>query len=237
MSQERQHAYSASEDTRPLEEIRSEFLSRPVRKFSPTRLRFVPHVELHKMTLGDTSQCLSFSIILEAHYIYNASILRADEMSLRELAKESAVGLVRAALNGHERELGRPDSVSVSSMRFGRVLSEELRGLMRVRWRRRNAKVQVPTAMEGGRAVLSDKYEIVDDVYKKVISSQESTLVACDNYSCSGAAVVVPRSSLQTCSRCKAVFYCSRECQRSHWTAEHRRQCSDAGSDFIFTNK
>ena len=28
------------------------------------------------------------------------------------------------------------------------------------------------------------------------------------------------------CSRCKAVKYCSRECQLVHWNANHRDECS-----------
>jgi hypothetical protein len=30
---------------------------------------------------------------------------------------------------------------------------------------------------------------------------------------------------LKWCSRCRAVKYCSKECQRLHWKASHRRTC------------
>ena len=29
------------------------------------------------------------------------------------------------------------------------------------------------------------------------------------------------------CARCRAVSYCSAECQRMHWKKEHRAQCCD----------
>ena len=32
---------------------------------------------------------------------------------------------------------------------------------------------------------------------------------------------------LQTCSQCKVLQYCSRECQEQHWTAVHKRHCKD----------
>ncbi|KAI9016885.1 hypothetical protein DFJ74DRAFT_678687 [Hyaloraphidium curvatum] len=35
--------------------------------------------------------------------------------------------------------------------------------------------------------------------------------------------------TFRRCSRCKAVEYCSKECQRSHW-AEHKKVCMPAGS-------
>ena len=30
---------------------------------------------------------------------------------------------------------------------------------------------------------------------------------------------------LMTCARCKSAFYCSRNCQRAHWKAGHKKIC------------
>ena len=32
---------------------------------------------------------------------------------------------------------------------------------------------------------------------------------------------------LQTCSMCKSIHYCSKTCQRSHWEADHRKECKE----------
>lgn len=32
---------------------------------------------------------------------------------------------------------------------------------------------------------------------------------------------------LLKCSRCKEVYYCSRDCQRGHWREGHREDCKD----------
>lgn len=46
-----------------------------------------------------------------------------------------------------------------------------------------------------------------------------SSITACANRQTSG-------SSLKTCSRCKSVFYCNRDCQKAHWNA-HKKACAD----------
>ena len=34
-------------------------------------------------------------------------------------------------------------------------------------------------------------------------------------------------TKLQTCSMCKSIHYCSKTCQRSHWEADHRKECKE----------
>ena len=49
-------------------------------------------------------------------------------------------------------------------------------------------------------------------------------LGACHYEEC---ARVVHRRALKRCSACKRMMYCSSECQKSHWDADHRRACKD----------
>ncbi|KAH7928656.1 hypothetical protein BV22DRAFT_184155 [Leucogyrophana mollusca] len=45
----------------------------------------------------------------------------------------------------------------------------------------------------------------------------------CSNFAKCG--IYVPRGELKVCSRCKNARYCSQECQKVHWRAEHKSQC------------
>lgn len=35
-----------------------------------------------------------------------------------------------------------------------------------------------------------------------------------------------PPPQMQRCSRCKKIYYCSRDCQRKHWKGKHKEHCS-----------
>lgn len=60
---------------------------------------------------------------------------------------------------------------------------------------------------------------------------------------CLRTAIDVPRepgieqcpNQLQRCQRCKAVYYCNRECQRMHWKRGHKADCVDPDKDFADT--
>jgi hypothetical protein len=61
----------------------------------------------------------------------------------------------------------------------------------------------------------------------------------CDNPYCSGVVALSEfdgRDRLQKCSRCRAVRYCSSECQRSHWP-EHRTVCVPASAVTIMQDR
>lgn len=45
-----------------------------------------------------------------------------------------------------------------------------------------------------------------------------------DNPPCDGCAQ--PFTGTMQCSRCESVFYCGRECQLSHWKAQHKAECA-----------
>jgi len=56
-------------------------------------------------------------------------------------------------------------------------------------------------------------------------SKKDSTLKGkiCGNCSAPKGSVSAPK--LSACSRCGLVVYCSRDCQRAHWKANHREHC------------
>ena len=37
------------------------------------------------------------------------------------------------------------------------------------------------------------------------------------------------QANLQTCIRCRKVYYCSREHQKAHWKSVHKRECRKPG--------
>jgi hypothetical protein len=53
------------------------------------------------------------------------------------------------------------------------------------------------------------------------------------NRACSGCgAASIPSTPLKICNRCKLSFYCSVECQKSHWGKGHKEDCDMFASPF-----
>lgn len=46
--------------------------------------------------------------------------------------------------------------------------------------------------------------------------------------SCGTTAERTPDKTLRDCAKCRAVAYCSEECQAQHWRARHRKECGQA---------
>ncbi|KAK8473020.1 hypothetical protein PHAVU_001G043700 [Phaseolus vulgaris] len=64
-----------------------------------------------------------------------------------------------------------------------------------------------------------DHHQALADAMPGVLSSADDSL-------CPVCAVCATPSS-KKCSRCKAVLYCSQECQQSHWRSGHKTVCKD----------
>lgn len=155
--------------------------------------------------------------------------------SLKVITKEIAAGFVRAGLYGSERTIGRPEKVSVSCMQFGRVLAKELKGLCKVVWKRRKERVYNVNGMVGGKVALSEsQFVTVEKAFEEIVGGKKDVLGVCDNEDCRLADVVVRRRSLQQCSGCRAVSYCSKECQRVDWRKGHRDHCPDLNGEVVF---
>jgi len=59
--------------------------------------------------------------------------------------------------------------------------------------------------------------------------SLDSKIMLCGN--CSAPEGSEGVSKLSACARCATVVYCSKECQKAHWIADHKRRCIDKAND------
>ena len=75
-----------------------------------------------------------------------------------------------------------------------------------------------------------------DLLKKRADSTLHRALSAHDNMSGPPALVcaVCAASDVEQCVRCKAVYYCSRRCQKMHWKASHKRRCIPAAERAAF---
>jgi len=67
---------------------------------------------------------------------------------------------------------------------------------------------------------------LLDDISKSTSQAEiklagakyQAKLPPCSNSGCSKVGIL-------QCSKCKAVKYCGKDCQKSHWTEAHKKQC------------
>ncbi|XP_066287927.1 ankyrin repeat domain-containing protein 54-like isoform X2 [Branchiostoma lanceolatum] len=75
-----------------------------------------------------------------------------------------------------------------------------------------------------------EKLDGCEESLKLIQEAMETKLLRCCNPKCGKPGY---RSALKLCGRCKLTRYCSRDCQKQHWTAGHKKCC---GHD-AFTNE
>ena len=56
---------------------------------------------------------------------------------------------------------------------------------------------------------------------RDLLQPAQRTLPRCQSPACGGLC-----TRRLTCSKCKQATYCSKECQRKHWSAGHKRECT-----------
>eukprot|EP00058_Branchiostoma_floridae_P015551 XP_002601039.1 hypothetical protein BRAFLDRAFT_128145 [Branchiostoma floridae] len=64
-------------------------------------------------------------------------------------------------------------------------------------------------------AAYEESYNLIEEVRK-------SKLLRCCNPKCGKPGY---RKTLKLCGRCKLTRYCSRDCQKQHWTVGHKKCC------------
>ena len=61
--------------------------------------------------------------------------------------------------------------------------------------------------------------------HDKISRAGSSSVAASSTSCCASCGIMSSSSKLRTCSRCKKVSYCSRDCQAAHWNEGHRAAC------------
>ncbi|XP_078663400.1 uncharacterized protein LOC144906710 isoform X2 [Branchiostoma floridae x Branchiostoma belcheri] len=61
-----------------------------------------------------------------------------------------------------------------------------------------------------------------DRTMKLIQEAMETKLLRCCNPTCGKPGY---RSTLKLCGRCKLTRYCSRDCQKQHWSVGHKKSC------------
>lgn len=62
---------------------------------------------------------------------------------------------------------------------------------------------------------------LVNAIFKETMNNRPPAYAS--SAACSHCGVTA--ADLKTCTRCRAVNYCGRECQAAHWKAGHKQQC------------
>jgi len=73
--------------------------------------------------------------------------------------------------------------------------------------------------MSQGRWVLDDISKSTSEAETKLDGAKyQAKMPPCSNSGCSKVGILY-------CPNCKAVKYCGKDCQKSHWTESHKKQC------------
>ena len=59
----------------------------------------------------------------------------------------------------------------------------------------------------------------------KCARQQRASSFACDDTACAACGLRAIKGKQMNCGRCKMVFYCNADCQKSHWKKEHKLVC------------
>ncbi|XP_035682129.1 uncharacterized protein LOC118419704 [Branchiostoma floridae] len=62
----------------------------------------------------------------------------------------------------------------------------------------------------------------VEESYNLIEEAKKTKLLRCCNPKCGKPGY---RKTLKLCGRCKLTRYCSRDCQKQHWTVGHKKCC------------
>eukprot|EP01083_Nonionella_stella_P315062 1136963_1 len=73
-----------------------------------------------------------------------------------------------------------------------------------------------------------DRFWIYDDINIRVLKLTElhQFVIKVEGRNCSFCKKMEKREKYKKCAGCKAVFYCTRSCQKRDWCARHRNKCN-----------
>uniref|UniRef100_M4BSB4 MYND-type domain-containing protein n=1 Tax=Hyaloperonospora arabidopsidis (strain Emoy2) TaxID=559515 RepID=M4BSB4_HYAAE len=153
--------------------------------------------------------------LLQAKQLREAEGLFRDVLQRQPLAGFDAVAMAQT-----KHDLGK-------TLRLLGALDDALEVLkaaldVRDRW---DATAGIGSALRDGnltREEVAKVYEAKGECGRALIVRQEGTPL-CSNEACK--ALEYQEETLQACSRCKCVFYCSKTCQRQDWKSRHKGCC------------
>jgi hypothetical protein len=127
---------------------------------------------------------------------------------------------LRVEGNTEQRNYGLPPGMPSSATRQQVMNSADLR-----KWAKRVKKYGGTGASPGPNAKPNSRFEEVfdSDRSKSGLSMSADAVLGC---AFCGKNPEAGSKKLEKCSKCQAVWYCSKECQRKHWKSGHKAMCS-----------